>query len=155
MLPDIEIRKGSKEAVSLVCSIIETLLTFIFMIEVINSVLNEIGDSVGKWLGQGSTDRKIGPRGPRDPTGGPWIPGLGQEINWMTLESLTFVIFVPCAWLMGIPYEEVTIAANVLAKKGFHKTRLLTRDLEWLKIHVRKLFSMNLWRFRIYKIIIK
>ena len=129
MLPDIEIRKGSKEAVSLVCSIIETLLTFIFMIEVINSVLNEIGDSVGKWL--------------------------GQEINWMTLESLTFVIFVPCAWLMGIPYEEVTIAANVLAKKGFHKTRLLTRDLEWLKIHVRKLFSMNLWRFRIYKIIIK
>jgi len=56
VLPDIEIRKGSKEAVSLVCSIIETLLTFIFMIEVINSVLNEIGDSVGKWLGQGCTD---------------------------------------------------------------------------------------------------
>ena len=99
------------------------------MIEVINSVLNEIGDSVGKWL--------------------------GQEINWMTLESITFVIFVPYAWLMGIPYEEVTIAANVLAKKGFHKTRMLTRDLQWLKIHVRKLFSMNLWRFRIYKIIIK
>jgi len=57
---------------------------------------------------------------PRDPAGGPWIPELGQEINWMTLESLTFVIFVPCAWLMGIPYEEVTIAAHVLAKKGFH-----------------------------------
>ena len=98
------------------------------MIEVINSVLNEIGDSVGKWL--------------------------GQEINWMTLESITFVIFVPCAWLMGIPYEEVTIAANVLAKKGFH-TRMLTRDLQRLKIHLRKLYSTNLWHFLIYKIIIK
>ena len=93
---DIEINEGSKEAVFLVCSIILTLLTFILMIEIINSILNEIGVSVGKWL--------------------------GQEINWMTLESLTFVIFVPCAWLMGIPYEEVTIAANVLAKKGFDKT---------------------------------
>ena len=63
------------------------------MIEIINSILNEIGESIGKWL--------------------------GTEINWMTLESLTFVIFVPCAWLMGIPYEEVTIAANVLAKACF------------------------------------
>ena len=93
---DIEIGKGSKEAVFLVCSIISTLLTFILIIEIINSILNEIGESVGKWL--------------------------GQEINWMTLESLTSVIFKPCAWLMGIPYEEVTIAANVLAKKGFPKT---------------------------------
>ena len=100
------------------------------MIEVINSVLNEIGDSVGKWLGQGSTNRKVGPRGPRDTAGGPWIPGLGKEINWMTLESLTFVIFVPCAWLMGIPYEEVTIAANVLAKKGFNKRNILASDLK-------------------------
>ena len=90
---DIEMNQGSKEAVFLVCSIILTLLTFILMIEIINSILNEIGESIGKWL--------------------------GTEINWMTLESLTFVIFVPCAWLMGIPYEEVTIAANVLAKASF------------------------------------
>ena len=41
------------------------------MIEVINSVLNEIGDSVGKWL--------------------------GQEINWMTLESITFEIATVCS----------------------------------------------------------
>lgn len=83
--------EGSSNGMKLAINIAAMLISFIALIALLNGILGALGDGVNSLF--------------------------GTEIKDLSLTSIFGFILSPVAWLIGVPWEEASVAAGILGQK--------------------------------------
>lgn len=83
--------EGSANGMKLAINVAAMLISFIALIALLNGILGALGDGINSLF--------------------------GTEIKDLSLTSILGFILAPIAWLIGVPWEEASIAAGILGQK--------------------------------------